>query len=359
MRSTAKLIIAVYFILFGSAFAAEFDKMLPVRAAITGYILPNFERLAEQTEQLATSLDTLCTSPDIVNLNAAQDDFRLSLLIWTRLEFLKFGPLAENNRLERMLFWPDRKGIGLRQIQRVIAKQDASLKDAAKISSKSIALQGFSALEYLLFGKGHETLSQNTGEYRCSYAAAVSKNIHSIAKQIFAEWSNSDGFSKQWLSPEKSNPLYYDEDEALSQLVGAIAQAFELIRDLRLKPIWLKVDPNVNYKRAIFWRSEMTFPIIKSNFQGLKTLIDVSGLVSTLPEDMRWIGGSLEYSFSNANKTFAMITLPLKQAVHDPGHAENITYLIVLARTMQTLVGDQLVTALDLPTSFSALDGDG
>ncbi len=359
MRIATILFIAVYFIMSGGVLAARTDKMLPVRAAISGYILPNFERLAEQTGQLANSVDGLCNSPDIVKLKTVQDDFRLSLLVWARVEFLRFGPLAKDNRLDRMLFWPDRKGIGLRQIKRAIVKQNPSLKDPEQISSKSIALQGFGALEYLLFGKGSELLAQNAGEFRCAYAASVTKNIRSISKQVFDEWSNKDGFVKQWLSPAKNNPRYYDEDEALGELVGAIAQAFEFVRDLRLKPIWLKIDPNVNYKRAIFWRSDMTFPIIKSNFQGLNTLINVSGLVSTLPNDSRWIGGSLEFSFSNVNKTFATITLPLEQAVFDPEQAEDINYLVILARTLQTLIGDKLVIALDLPESFSALDGDG
>lgn len=338
---------------------AEPDKMAPVRAAIAGYILPNFERLAEQTEQLSEAVGALCTAPDIDNLNAAQDDFRLTLLVWARLEFLRFGPLAKDNRLERLLFWPDRKSIGLKQVQRALANQDASLRDVANMSSKSIALQGFGTLEYLLFGKEHEILAQNLGEYRCAFAASAAKNIHAISKQVSDEWSDEKGFTSQWLSPAKTNQRYYDEDEALSELVGSIAQAFELIRDLRLKPIWLKIDPNVNYKRAIFWRSNMTFPIIDSNFQGLKTLIDVSGLISVLPKENRWIGGSLEFSLENVSKTIATITLPLQQAVRDPKQAADINYLIILARSLQSLVGEQLVEALDLPTGFSPLDGDG
>lgn len=338
---------------------AEPDKMTPVRAALTSYILPNFERFSEQTEQMMKSVDTLCTSANAANLNIAKKEFRLSILAWGRVEFLRFGPLMKNNRLERLMYWPDRKSIGLKQIQRALAEQDPTFANNANISSKSIALQGFGALEYLLFGKGHLSLAQNTDEYRCAFAASVAQNIHLIAKQVSDEWSNEDGFSTQWLSPDKNNPRYYDENESLGELVGSVAQAFELIRNLRLKPIWLKVEPNVNHKRAIFWRSGMIFPLLRSNFEGLKTLIDVSGLVSILPKNDRWIGGSLEFTFSNIGKTIATITLPLQQAVRDPEQASDINYLVILSRALQSLVGEQLVGALDLPIGFSPLDGDG
>ena len=64
------------------------------------------------------------------------------------------GRSRRKTRLERILFWPDRKSIGLKQVQAALAAKDTSITDAGKLKGKSVAVQGLGALEFLLVRDG-------------------------------------------------------------------------------------------------------------------------------------------------------------------------------------------------------------
>ncbi len=68
------------------------------------------------------------------------------------------GPAREDNRFERLFFWPDRRGRGLRQVQGILAEEDETATDPATLYQKSVAVQGLLALDFVLSGEGNETL---------------------------------------------------------------------------------------------------------------------------------------------------------------------------------------------------------
>ena len=58
--------------------------------------------------------------------------------------------MLQDNRFERILYYPDRKGLGLRQVQALLAEQDASVLAVGALEGKSVAVQGLGALEFVL-----------------------------------------------------------------------------------------------------------------------------------------------------------------------------------------------------------------
>src|SRR3546814_4200550 len=108
-----------------------------------------------------------------------------------RSEFLRFGPLVAANRYERIYFWPDPRGITLRQVQGLLGQADGSMPDAAGLATQSVALQGLPALEYVLYGKAgllaaSEAQATDSGKANaenktraCAYATAVAGNPRS------------------------------------------------------------------------------------------------------------------------------------------------------------------------------------
>ena len=85
--------------------------------------------------------------------------------------------MTKENRLERILFWPDRKSTGLKQVQRALAEKDATATNPAKLKGKSVAMQGLGALEFVLFGTGAEKLAGPGEDYRCAYGRAIAGNV--------------------------------------------------------------------------------------------------------------------------------------------------------------------------------------
>ncbi len=103
---------------------------------------------------------------------ALKKDFADTVLAWAAVEFLRFGPMSQIGRPERFDFWPDPRGVTLRQVNALIAKRDASALDPAALAKKSAAVQGLSALEILLYDDAHSIAADDEeARYRCKLAA--------------------------------------------------------------------------------------------------------------------------------------------------------------------------------------------
>lgn len=330
----------------------------PVRAIVDAFVRPGFSRFAEQAELADFALASLCEDPNEAGLEVARVAFRDAALAFARVEFLRVGPLVRDNRLERLLFWPDRRGIALRQVQGVIAERDESVTDRANLPGKSVALQGFTALEYLLFGTGSETLAETDDTFRCRFAEAVAGNIRVIAAELSAEWDDPQGFAAAWTDPGPDNALFRNTEEVVSEMLSIPSQAFEIIRDQRLKPIVPDEDGKANPKRALFWRSGLTFPFVESGIDALRDYFEISGMASILPEDERWLARSIEFEFNNSGDILEQLRLPVADVLADEERRGDLNYLVVLTQSLQRLFGEQVTAALGLSVGFSSLDGD-
>ena len=327
-----------------------------VRDLAADFIRPGFQRFADDAQHAVGAISALCEEPGEATLDAARQAFGDSALSLARVEFLRIGPLIRDNRLERLLFWPDRRGIALRQVQGAIASADESVTDAANLPAKSVAVQGYTALEYLLFGTGSADLATDGG-HRCRFAEAVAGNIQAIAFDLNAEWQDESGFAAVWSTPGPDNAIFRSTEEVVSELLSVPSEAFEIIRDQRLKPV-IPDDGKANPKRALFWRSGLTIPFVESGLEALRAYFEAAGIVNLLPEEERWQARSIEFEFNNAETTLSRLHMPIEDIVADEEHRSDLNYLVILTQSLQSLFGEQLTATLGLSVGFSSLDGD-
>jgi predicted lipoprotein len=360
MRSFATILAAATLLGVNSAHAltvSDEAAVEPVRNVVAGFIQPAFERFDESAELAGVAVNSLCEEPAKRTLESARQAFRDSALAFARIEFLRTGPLARDNRLERLLFWPDRRGIALRQVQAAIATGDESVTDAANLPAKSVALQGYTALEYLLFGTGSDKLAGAGSSHRCGFAAAVAENIHAIARALDAEWHDKNGYAAVWSAPGPDNETFRSVEETVGELVSLPSEAFEIIRDQRLKPI-LPDDGKPKPKLALFWRSGLTMAFTQSSFEALRTYFKASGLAGVLPEDERWQARSIEFEFNNAGDALSRLQMPIEDVLANEDRVSDLKYLMILSQSLQRLFGEQITATLGLSVGFSSLDGD-
>jgi len=323
--------------------------------AIENYIRPGFRQLAEETGSLATNVAALCAAPSAAALEQARDQFRSAVIAFSRVEFVRVGPLTTGDRLERLLFWPDRKGIGLRQVQQALASEDETAADPATLAGKSVAMQGLAAVEYLLFGTGAEALT--TGDaYRCRYAEASVTLIAGLAQTIAADWDDPAGPSDRMLLPLPEYDDFRTELEVVEKLAATLVHGTEMIRDQRLTPILAGKAPNP--RAALFWRSDMTVPALAANFAGLHDYFLAARFPEAVAGPNAWVANSAIFEFQNAARAAAIITEPLAEALADPRQLRALTYLVLITGSFDTIVGQDLAAALGLAVGFSALDRD-
>jgi uncharacterized protein len=328
-----------------------------VSRAIDGFIRPGYANFHAATGNLVQAEKALCDAPSQKTLDAARRSFGETVDAWSAIEIIRFGPVTEDNRLERVLFWPDRKSTGLKQVQAALAAKDETATTVEGLAQKSVAMQGLGALEFVLFGTGSEGLA--TGEaYRCSYGAAIAGNLDTIAAELETAWNAKDGFAKQWANPGPDDPLYRTGTEAVSELMDVFVTGFELVRDVRLGGFLGETPDKNKPKQALFWRSGKTVDAIAANLAGMKKLFEASQLGEAVRQDALWIGKSALFEFGNAAQAAAAANGPINEVLADPKRRDKLVYLGLVTSSLSDVFGTTLSGELGLTSGFSSLDGD-
>lgn len=327
------------------------------RAAIDAVIRPGYVRFRAAAETLENDVRALCEAPGPAQMETARAAFRDTALAWASIEMVGFGPVRAQNRLERILFWPDRRGTGLKQVQAILATEDDTATDAATLAQKSVAVQGLGALEYVLFGTGAAGLA-GADAFRCRYGAAIGTNLAKIAARIAAAWAGHDGIAGQLARPGPGNALFRDESEALGEVTDILIHGLEQLRAVRLNGFLGETPDKDRPKRALLWRAGLTIATVKANLDGLRDLFDKAGFADHLAEEDRWIAASIRFEFAQADDALSALPARIADTLADPQAREKLAFVRVVSSSLSQLIGEHLTAAYGLTAGFSSLDGD-
>lgn len=329
-----------------------------VQGIIEGYVAPAYTTFALESGELSDAVGDLCTKPSDRRLAAARAAFADTADAWSRIELIRFGPVTEENRLERILYWPDRRSTGLKQVQAILANEEMSASNPETLAVKSVAVQGLGALEFVLFGTGADKLAKLAG-FRCVYAKAISGNVETIAQSIDAAWQAGEGAAGLWASPGPDNPLYRDGAEALGEAMDVMVHGLELVRDVRINGFLGKDAAGDKPRQALFWRSGGTIASLRGNLASIETLLEAADIAAHLPEDRRWIDRSARFELANAGRALAGLDgLPIEDILADPELRAKLDYVRIVSSSLSDVIGRQLSGEFGLTIGFSSLDGD-
>jgi predicted lipoprotein len=203
---------------------------------------------------------------------------------WGAVEQINFGPATMDHRLDRFLFFPDRRGLGARQVAKALETRDATLLDAAALGGRSVGLQSLSALDIVLFDPMRKNIKDAAAlDYRCRYALAIAGNLDRIARDILVEWSKPDGYRKTWLEPGPANTAYRKPIETTMALSKALLQGLERIRDERVGGP-LGFGKQRRKMQAALATSGRTLLLVVGNIDGLIDLYRSGGIENAIRE---------------------------------------------------------------------------
>ena len=163
---------------------------------MTGYIVPAYVALDTATDALASrDRRFLRRAEPGDSAPRSAPPSTATIRAWADVDFLRFGPMAQDGRYERFAFFPDVHGTGARQIRGFLVSQDEKLLKPGALAGQSAAVQGLPALESLLFSGKAALLQPAPPEpFRCALAVAVAKNMQTIADDALAGWQGE----KSW-----------------------------------------------------------------------------------------------------------------------------------------------------------------
>ena len=361
-RITLILVTAVA-IAGGAPSGAAFDHARLAQTARTKFILPKYSAFAAAIDQLSNALSTLCNQPSDTHLMAARRAYRTTIVAWGQVELISFGPIADSNRYERILFWPDRRGTGRRQIRRLLRNKDESATRAEDLARKSVAVQGLGALELILYGDTSDRLVKaGRRSHACRYTLAIAANMSNIVRRVRQNWRDDGTFAKLWRQPGPDNPIYLTPRETTHQLVKAFGQTLEVLRDRRIGPA-LGFGPTRRKKKPILWRSKLSLELFRANIAAAQGLLLDGGLAD---------GYITHFKSSDAAKSniesiatdFRIVLASIDELVRirDPfAQDETSRGLVAIGFPLKGIRSrtEQLMSeAADLSLGFNASDGD-
>jgi predicted lipoprotein len=326
--------------------------------AVDQFIKPGYARFHVSATTLAEETGKWCTDPDAAQLSRVQDAFTKTARDWARIEIVRLGPVLEKNRFERVLFYPDRKSIGLKQVQALLAKPDESVTDPAKLATKSVAIQGLGAFEFLFFGFYPEGLIAKKNSFHCRYGLAIARNVETIAADLDRIWSEPDGVQNDWKQPGPTNALYRDHAEAIAALIGVHVHGVEYVRDQRIKAFYKGKNGKTLPKAALFWRSANTMPVIEANLAGLDDLWKVSDMRSLLGEDAGSLADAVEFDYKTARQAVEKLIPPSREALDDKAYQKRLEFIEFTLKDAIARIDKDVAGTIGLGAGFSFADGD-
>jgi uncharacterized protein len=326
--------------------------------AVDGFIRPGYHRFHDSAGAMSSAMGALCAAPSQTSLDSARTTFGSVVDAWSRIEIVRVGPVLEGNRFERILFFPDRKSTGLKQVQAALAKSDESATSMETLKDKSVAMQGIGALEFVLYGTGFEALAAEKDGYRCRYGTAIAANLERLGGELAADWDRPDGIQAAWKTPGPDNPIYRDEAEAAKELLGVLVHAAETARDQRLESFYKGDAAKALPRQAIYWRSGNTFRSITANIEGIRDLMNQSGMVELLAEDNRSVISSTDFVARSLSRVSADIEPDVAKALETPEQVAKLDFLLLNSRDLILRLNNDLGGGIGLAAGFSFSDGD-
>ncbi|WP_159079841.1 imelysin family protein [Methyloceanibacter sp. wino2] len=344
----------------GPAARAEADHGAVAEAALTKVIRPGYEAFADDAATLAAVTAMLCRDPSDKALADARAAFVAAVEGWSAVEIFQFGPVNHEHRYERLFFWPDRKGLGYRQVQRVLLDKDESVTSVGTLAKKSVALQGLPALEILLYGKGSDALASpgDDAVFRCRFAAAVTDNIAQLSKDLVEAWAPDAPFTKSFLEPEPDGVLYRAPKDVTLELFKAFSSGIERVRDQKLGRVLSESAERARPRLAAFWRSGQTFPNMTVNLQFVQALFVEGGFAGIVADQSPGVEDSVVFDLKRSIDVLGAETEPVAEVVTDPEQRGKLEALRVGLKSANTTASVLIAEGAGLSFGFNAGDGD-
>jgi predicted lipoprotein len=251
------------------------ENYRPVLEHLLGEVMPpKLDALYDATTNLSDEMDDFCAEPDQDGLDEVREDFHAAMDIWQEVQPWRMGPLIANGRDQHIEYWPDKHGTATRQFRKLMFDKPAIYTDGEKIAETSAALQGFPALEQVLFD---DKLSpkllddDEDGVFLCGYGGAVGANLARMTGELVDEWP---AFAQGMIEAGPDSMDYPDAKFAATDLYRALHEGLLIIVSQKLGRPLGDGPKDGKASRAESPTSERSLRNIAHNLTGLFAIYD-------------------------------------------------------------------------------------
>ncbi len=335
------------------------------RSVALDHIAPRYAKFAEETGKLDQAGQALCRQPDQARLGQARSAYVAGFGAWEAIQHVGFGPVELFFRYQRTAFWPDPRDVLGRQLGQALAKRDPESITPQAFVQGSVAIQGFTALERLLYGDdalAKLTAKDDAAKFRCAMLTAVTANIASIAADTAAAWG-PQGFPAEMARAGQVGSRYMGPTDATLELIKSLHAAVELPIDRKLKrPLGPAAD-KAQLRTLEAWRSGQTLVALKANLAAAEALYLRDGnptfdqLLSG-PAGRADLAAAIRKQFAAVQQAVTRLRDPLDQTLAKTDQRQAALRVVEQGEKLKRMIAEDLTEALGVPLGFNSLDGD-
>lgn len=324
-----------------------------INLAVTdAQVLPAYTAFATTTADLLPPAEQLCAAPAADSLAAMQEAFHPAMDAWQSIQHIHFGPVTYFNWNFRIQYWPDERNSGTRQLDALLASEDPEALQLESFARQSVGVQGFPALERLLFEE--DALQQvQASPYRCALITTIAANLADMAAGVEQRWR--DEF-RATVADEAGQDYYESARDAGVDFYKALVETLRKNQEQKLVPVLGASPAELRLRRAESWRAERSLRNLRLNLQALNDLYQASSpaLADALPEaDRRQVADAFSVLLDSSKD------LPDGMA----GFADTVAGHVQLQSIVEHMAAlyEALEAGLkntDLYLGFNSLDGD-
>ncbi|HVT51675.1 MAG TPA: imelysin family protein [Dongiaceae bacterium] len=316
-------------------------------------VTPAFKKVAVETAKLAQTADDFAGAPSQDGFAAMRVAFDSVSDAWARAEIFRNGPLEQEQRDQRFLYWPERRNIVDKQLGALLQAPDPHQLEPAQFAHATVAVQGLPALERLLYGDNARQILSAGAEQKARIAViqAITHNLEILAREVAVAWDKAS-----------SQPAAFSHDptEAATQAYGDILTGIQIIADRKVSAVLGKEIDKARPYNAEQYRAGRSLQNIRSNLDALKlAVLGPDGFATLLPPDQAALKEEIGKAFDTTMAAAAAVPEPLDVAVADPAKRKSVDTLLEAANALRALMTQKVPPALGLTVGFNSMDGDG
>ena len=337
-----------------------------VLAHLLGTVMPpKLDEFHASTETLTEEFENFCSDPDAGGLEDTQTAFHAAMDIWQEIQPWRMGPMVANGRDQHIEYWPDKHGTAARQFRKLMFDKPAAYTNPEKLSGASAALQGFPALEEILFADDHGEqmiAADEDGVFLCQYGTAIATNLGTLSAELQDEWPE---FASAMENSGPDSMDYPTAKFAATDLYRALHEGLLIISTQKLaRPLGENAE-DARASRAESPLSKRSLRNIEHNLIGLFAIYDGKwgnigeegkGLAALIDNSL--LDRSFRLNWQTVGDSVAELPPSVAEVLEQPDGYETLTDLKGQIEFLTTLVENDVGGNTQLGGGFNALDGD-
>lgn len=342
------------------------ENYRPVLAHLLGTVMPpKLDDFHAATENLTSEFKDFCSDPDKGGLEDTQTAFHAAMDIWQEIQPWRMGPLVANGRDQHIEYWPDKHGTAARQFRKLMFDKPAAYTNPEKLSGASAALQGFPALEEVLFADDHGDqmiAADEDGVFLCQYGTAIATNLGTLSGELQYEWPE---FATAMENAGPDSMDYPTAKFAATDLYRALHEGLLIISSQKLARPLGNGKEDASAGRAESPISKRSLRNIEHNLIGLFAIYDGTwgdvgeegkGLAALIDNSL--LDRSFKLNWQTVGDAVAELPPSVAEVLEQPDGYAVLTDLKGQIDFLTTLVENDVGGNTQLGGGFNALDGD-